>query len=96
MPFDREKFKNLQPPEPWIEPSVGHHREWIEGAKTGSPTLCNFDYSGKMVENNLLGTVALRVGEKLQWDPARMKATNCPEADQYIRREYRKGWTLDG
>ncbi len=91
-----EKFKDFEAPEPWIEPSLGHHKEWIHAAKTGAETLCNFDYSGKMVENNLLGTAAFRAGEKLQWDAKTMKATNCPEADRYIRREYRKGWTLDG
>jgi hypothetical protein len=36
--------------------------------------------------------VAYRVGKKLQWDSAAMKATNAPEADQFIRRQYRKGW----
>ncbi|MFH1918580.1 MAG: Gfo/Idh/MocA family oxidoreductase [Planctomycetota bacterium] len=91
-----EKFKDFKPADPWIEPSRGHHQEWIHGAKTGAPTLCNFDYSGKLVENNLLGTVAFRVGKKLTWDPKAMKATNCPEADPYIRPEYREGWTLDG
>jgi len=91
-----EKFKDFKPPEPWIKPSLGHHKEWIHGAKTGAPTLCNFDYSGKLVEHNLLGTVAFRVGKKLEWDPKSMKAKNCPEADQYINREYRKGWALDG
>jgi predicted dehydrogenase len=90
------KFKDFKPPKPWIEPSLGHHKEWIHGAKTGAPTLCNFDYSGKLVEHNLLGTVAFRVGKKLEWDAKNMKAKNCPEADQYINREYRKGWTLDG
>jgi predicted dehydrogenase len=91
-----EKFKDFKPPKPWIEPSRGHHQEWIHGAKTGAPTLCNFDYSGKLVEHNLLGTVAFRAGKKLIWDPKAMKATNCPEADQYIRRNYREGWTLEG
>ena len=42
----------------------------------------------------LLGNVAYRVGKKLQWDAENLKAVNCPEADKYLRREYRKGWTL--
>ncbi len=91
-----EKFQDFQAPEPWIEKSLGHHQEWVHAAKTGAPTLCNFDYSGKLVEHNLLGTVAFRVGKKLTWDAPAMKAVNCPEADPYIRREYREGWTLDG
>jgi len=30
----------------------------------------------------------------LDWEAAHMKATNCPEADRYLRGRYRKGWTL--
>ena len=91
-----EKYKDFQPPQPSIAPSAGHYKEWIDGAKTGSPTLCNFDYSGKLVEHNLLGTVSFRAGKKLAWDAKALKATNCPEADKFIRPAYREGWTLDG
>jgi len=87
-------FKEFKPPEAWIPPSPGHYKEWILGCKTGSPTLCNFDYSGKLIEHNLLGTVAFRVGQKLEWDAENLKARNCPEADRYIRPKYREGWTL--
>lgn len=89
-----EKFKDFQPAEPWIAPSRGHYEEWLHGCKTGTPTLCNFDYSGMLIENNLLATVAFRTGKKLEWDAANLKAVNCPEADQFIRREYREGWSL--
>lgn len=91
-----EKFKDFQPPEPWIAPSRGHHQEWIHACKTGEPTLCNFDYSGKLIEHNLLATVAFRTGKKLQWDAKQMKAAGCPEAEPLIRRQYREGWVLDG
>jgi len=89
-----DKFKDFQPPEPSIPTSLGHHKEWIHACKTGAPTLCNFDYSGMLIEHNLLGNVAYRSGKKLLWDPKNLKASNCPEADQYICREYRDGWTL--
>ncbi|OHB71428.1 MAG: oxidoreductase [Planctomycetes bacterium RBG_13_63_9] len=88
------QFKDFERPQPWIKPSLGHYREWIDACKTGEPTLCNFDYCGMLIEHNLLGNVAYRAGEKLQWDPEALKATNCPQAEQYIRREYREGWTL--
>jgi predicted dehydrogenase len=91
-----DKYKDLQPPPPSIPPSRGHYQEWIDGAKTGAPTLCNFDYSGKLVEHNLLGVVAFRSGKKLVWDAPNLKAANCPEADAFIRRTYRAGWKLDG
>jgi predicted dehydrogenase len=89
-----ENFKDFQPPDPFIPESIGHHKEWIHACKTGAPTTCSFDYSGPLTEANHLGNVAYRLGRKIEWNHANMKATNAPEADQYIRREYRKGWKL--
>lgn len=91
-----DKYRDFQRPGPSIPPSLGHHKEWIHACKTGEPTTCNFDYSGKLIEHNLLGNVSYRVGAKLDWDPKNLKAVGCPEADKYIRREYREGWVLDG
>jgi hypothetical protein len=31
---------------------------------------------------------------RLDWDSTNMKATNSPEANQYVRTEYRQGWSL--
>jgi hypothetical protein len=55
---------------------------------------CNFDYAAALTEPVLLGNVAYRLGQKLQWDARAVKATNCPEADRLIRRQYREGWRL--
>ena len=87
-------FKDFSRPEPFIPKSIGHHAEWIHAAKTGAPTTCAFSYSGWLTEANHLGNVAYRVGKKLEWDAANLSATNAPEADRLIRREYRKGWVL--
>ncbi|MHC4703742.1 MAG: Gfo/Idh/MocA family protein, partial [Planctomycetota bacterium] len=79
-----------------IPPSLGHHKEWIVACKTGSPTTCNFDYSGALIEANMLALVAYRVGKKLEWDGKSLSVPGCPEADQYIRKTYREGWVLNG
>ncbi len=92
--FPEEKFANFTPPPPTIPDSIGHHKEWLVGCKTGSPTTCNFGYSGPLTEAALLGSVAYRSGERLNWDANRLEAVNSTKAKQYIRREYRKGWTL--
>ncbi len=42
----------------------------------------------------LLGNLAIRVGKRIEWDGPNLKVTNVPEANNHIRREYRKGWTL--
>lgn len=88
------QFKDFKDPEPSIAKSLGHHQEWVEAIRGGAPALCNFSYSGPLAETVLLGNVAYRVGKKLEWDSAAFKATNCPEADRYLRKEYRKGWSL--
>jgi len=92
--FPTEKYVKYEPPKPTIPRSIGHHAEWIKACKDGSPTTCNFDYSGALTEAVLLGNVAYRVGKKLEWDAKTLKATNCPEADQFIRKEYRAGWEV--
>jgi predicted dehydrogenase len=88
------EFQDFRAPEPVIPKSLGHHAEWIHAAKTGGKALCDFAYSGLLTEANHLGNVAYRVGKKLEWDSDNLRATNAPEADRFLRREYRKGWTL--
>jgi predicted dehydrogenase len=88
------KFADYKRPEPSIPKSIGHHEEWVEAIKSGGPTTCNFDYSGALTEAVLLGTVSYRSGKRVEWDAANLKVTNSPEAQQFVHKEYRKGWTL--
>ena len=92
--YPEAEFKDFKPPKQTIPRSIGHYAEWIKACKDGSPTTCNFDYSGALTEAVLLGNVAYRTGEKLKWDGKELKATNTDKAAQFVRREYRKGWTL--
>jgi len=92
--YPEKEYADYQPPEQTIPNSIGHHKEWIVACKTGAPTTCNFDYSGALTEAVLLGNVAFRAGKELHWDAEQLKATNCPAAEEFIRTEYRKGWSL--
>jgi predicted dehydrogenase len=92
--FPSDKFSSYKPPEHTIPESIGHHAEWIKACKEGTPTTCNFDYSGALTETVLLGNIAFRTGVTLEWDAANLKATNCPEADKYISKTYRPGWEV--
>jgi predicted dehydrogenase len=84
--------------------SIGHHQEWIEACKGGDPASSNFDYGGPLTELLLLGNLAQRVcnrrdqnygyNSRIEWDAANMKATNLPEADEFIAPQYRAGWSL--
>jgi predicted dehydrogenase len=76
----------------------GIHADFLRACKEGGdPPSSNFpDVSGPYIEALLVGNLAMRagVGKKVEWDGAAMKCTNMPELNQYVKREYRKGWTL--
>ena len=71
--------------------SIDRHN--AEAAKTGGKTTCHFGYSGLLTEAVLLGNAAYRAGKELAWDTAAGK-TNVPAAEQFLGKEYRKGWEL--
>jgi predicted dehydrogenase len=81
-------------PEKTLPRSKGHHADWLAACKGGPPASGNFEYSARLTELVLLGTVALRTKEMLLWDGANMKATNAPKAEQFIKEQYRPGWEI--
>jgi predicted dehydrogenase len=89
-------YQGFKPPAATLpRANGGHHREWLDACKGGRPAMSNFvDYAGQFTETVLLGNVAIRVGKRVVWDAEKLQATGLSEADRYIRREYRKGWTL--
>jgi hypothetical protein len=88
------KMKDYKMPAKSLPRSPGHHAEWIEACKTGKPTGSNFETAALLTEICILGTIALRAGKRLEWDAARMAFTNEPDANKYLQREYRQGWSL--
>jgi predicted dehydrogenase len=93
--------KEYGKPPQMIPRSPGHHAEWIEACKGGKPAGSNFDHAGPLAEAVLLGNVALRPSmkekltrTKLLWDSENLKITNMPEANEFLRWQYRQGWSL--
>jgi len=70
------------------------HKDWAVAVKAGKQAPCKFGYAGPFTEAYQLGNIALRIGHKIDWDPLTFRITNCEEANQYLRREYRRGWDL--
>jgi hypothetical protein len=93
-PFARSKEE--APPAPpqreWGREEV--HKDWVTAIKAGKQAPCHFGYAGPFTEAYQLGNVALRVGHRVEWDPKAFRVTNCREANQYLSREYRRGWDL--
>ena len=69
----------------------------VGGIASGEKTQAHFAQTGPMTETILLGAVAIRCfGQKLTWDSAGMKFPGCPEAERFLKREYRAGWQAPG
>lgn len=90
-----EKFAGFQRPEPYIPPSPGQQAEFILACKGEGPRpLCHFGYSGPLTEANHLGNIAHRAGKKLEWNRDSMTFPNAPDAEKFLGRSYREGWSL--
>jgi predicted dehydrogenase len=89
-----DKFKDFSRPKEFIANSIGHHQEWVQAIKTGGTPTCHFGYSGPLTETALLGNIAYRVGQKIEWDSINLRARNCPAADELVQYHYRAGWKL--
>jgi hypothetical protein len=89
-----ERMKEYKLPPPYLTRSPGHYRDWIRACKGGEPACSNFSVAGPFTEWILLGVLATRFEGKLEWDAARMRVTNRPEANQYIKPKLRSGWKL--
>jgi predicted dehydrogenase len=92
----QDQFRDLAAPEPRIPDSIGHWNEWVQACRTGSPTTCNFDYSGALTETVLLGIVAYRSGEKLTWDAEQLQVSNSSRAEEFLNKSYRSGFEVVG
>lgn len=92
--YPKKDFAGYQPPAPTLPRRIDIHADWLRAIKEGGQTGCHFGYAGPMTEAYLLGNIALKVGRRIDWDPVGLKVTNCPEANRYVKREYRPGWEV--
>ena len=88
------KMQAYERPPKHLPRSIGHHEEFIAACKGGPKPGSNFDYAAPLTVTVLLGNVAMRAQQRIDWDPVEMKVTNVPEANAYLQREYRQGWEL--
>jgi hypothetical protein len=101
LPGDR--WAEYELPDPFLSRSPGassgdnhsaHVRDWIRAAKGGAPACSNFSIAGPYVEWLVLGTIAVRVEGKLEWDAANLRFTNSEKANELVKPVLRPGWEL--
>jgi predicted dehydrogenase len=92
LPEDR--FKDYKRPAPG---SKDHYLEFVEACRGNGTTSTPFRYSGPLTELVLLGCLATRFPKTtLAWDAEGFRFSNVPQANQFLRRPYRKGWEVEG
>jgi predicted dehydrogenase len=74
-----------------------HYLQFVDAARGVGKTSAPFAYAGPLTELVLLGCLATRFpNQELKWDSTKMQFTNKSEANQFVKREYRKGWDEKG
>jgi predicted dehydrogenase len=71
-----------------------HEQNWVRAIRGEEKVSCPFEYGARLNEAMILGIVALKADQPIEWDAAAGRITNAPAANQYLTREYRKGWEL--
>ena len=74
--------------------TVSHEMNWANACKGIGTATTPFEYAAKLTEVMLLGVVSLKAREKIHYDGANMKITNSSKANDLLKREYRRGWSL--
>lgn len=89
-----EQFQGFEMPGLEAE---NHYHQFVEAVMGNGKTTTSFDYSGPLTEAVLLGPLATRFPQTtLQWNSAKLKFTNSPEANNHVRTRYRDGWKVKG
>jgi predicted dehydrogenase len=73
-----------------------HEINWVKACKGEAQASSPLEYAADLNETMLLGVAAIRAGQgrKLYYDAENMAFTNGRDANQFLTREYRKGWEL--
>jgi hypothetical protein len=91
-----ELSRSYKKPAKTLKRSPGHHKEWADACRANKPldAKAGFWYSGPFTEALLVGNLAVRLGRRVEWDTKTMRSPNAPEADNYITKFYRLGWSI--
>jgi len=75
--------------------SNNHMGNFFDCIRSRKQPICDVETGHRSVSLCHLGVIAIRLGRKLQWDPAREQFINDKEADGWLSRVQRKPWTYE-
>ncbi len=77
--------------------TTNHYFEFADAVLGNGKTSTPLDYSGPLTEAVLLGPLATRFpNTTLQWHGEKARFTNSKEANAFLKRKYRAGWSVPG
>ena len=91
----QSNMDTFKPPPQTLPRSIGHDEEWIAACKGGAPAGANFGFAGPVTETILLGNVALRTGQPINWNRKALSVSNVQDANKLLHHAYRDGWSID-
>ncbi|MFB0524912.1 MAG: Gfo/Idh/MocA family oxidoreductase [Phycisphaerae bacterium] len=66
--------------------------DFLQAIETGSRPLCDIEIGHRSTNMSLLGMLSYKIGRSIKWDGDREVIIDDPEANELLRREYRKPW----
>lgn len=92
--YPKEKFAGWKAPTPFLPRSPGIHDEWLQGILNHQQPMANFEYAAPFTEAMLLGNLAVRSGQRIEWDSQNLRVVNSAEAQRFVSKHYRRGFEL--
>lgn len=96
VPYPRSRFVDYKYPR--IRPRK-HYNDFVDAVRGESvqPIADFVRYGGPLTETILLGALSSRFPEQtLEWDSKNLRIKNLEPANEFISKEYRKGWEVVG
>jgi predicted dehydrogenase len=89
-------FKTASKDFNWADESVPHFRNWIQAIRSGKHEDLNADIEEghKSVTVCHLAKISAKLGRSVHFDPQTERFVNDPEADKYLKREYREPYVI--
>jgi predicted dehydrogenase len=92
--FPEQQYRDFTIP---VITPVNHYHQFVDAVLGKGTASAPFDYSAALTEVVLLGVLSTRFPRTtLEWNAAKMKFGNSPEASRLLRSKYRSGWRVKG
>jgi predicted dehydrogenase len=93
---DAELIETPLPPDSVrLDVSDDHMGNFFDCVRTRRQPICSAEVGHRSASLCHIGVIAVRLGRKLQWDPAEERFVNDAEANEFLAREQRKPWTYE-